>query len=210
MNSPTWLEVLQGVGSVATPVVVAVLAFVLARMQGRNDQLLAARMDYYRSLVPKLNTLMCYMTFIGTWAAKSPTDIVALKRELDHEFFCAMPLFDPRVKQCYDEYLRACFSTFNEWGKDARIRSGAYRRRAAWSGTSEWQTEWDELFMNADEDTISGEELQSIQAKYGRLIDALVGNLKLTKAKVEYTTDLVSLNAHAPTPPDIPGRDTAL
>ena len=95
--APDW-EVVSAVGALATPLVVLFLGFVLTRRQSRSQELLKARLDYYQSLMPMLNDLMCFMTFIGSWRDLPPPRVVQLKRELDREFHCAYPLFSDPVK----------------------------------------------------------------------------------------------------------------
>lgn len=206
MGTVSWTDALSAIGSIATPLVVLVLGFMVSRRQSRNDELLKARIEYYRLLAPDLNTLMCYMTFIGTWRDNSPQAIVELKRRLDHNFFCASPLFSGPVRNAYEDLARKCFSKFNAWGQDAKIRSGPYRRREAWRGADGWSEAWDDLFTKSDTEPIYRHELQDLRSAYDRLIAALVADLNITRARSEYTTNLVSLNAHAPQARDIDGR----
>src|SRR4051794_26999304 len=118
MWGASWTEATQAIGAIATPILVAVLAFGLSRRQGRNSELLKARIDYYKSLAPDLNTLMCYLTFIGTWRDTTPPEMIRLKRDLDHRFHCAAPLFSPPVLDCYTNFMNDCFETFRDWGDD--------------------------------------------------------------------------------------------
>lgn len=196
---------MSAVGSVVTPVIVVIIGVILARRQNQNQELLKARIEYYKSLVPDLNTLMCYMTFIGSWKDYSPLEIVELKRRLDQNFYCAAPLFSEPVRASYLSFEKVCFSTFGNWGSDARIRSGAYRRRQAWRRQPEWDPAWNSMFTKADETPILGTELEKIRSMYDQLIAALVQDLDITRARSEYTTSLVSLNAHAPERGDIQG-----
>lgn len=201
-----WTDALTAIGSVATPLVVVAVGVLLARRQDRSSELLKARLEYYKGLAPDLNTLMCYMTFIGPWRDHSPVDIVRLKRRLDQNFYCAAPLFSDPVRDAYAELEHACFETFNDWGQDAVIRSGAYRRRQAWRREPGWETDWDLMFSKPDTSAIPASELTSIRATHDQLIAALVQDLDLTRARSRYTTDLVSLNAHAPRQRDIQGE----
>jgi hypothetical protein len=89
----TWTESVQAISAIATPILVAALAFYLTRRQDRSNELLKARIDYYNELAPDLNTLMCYLTFIGPWRDIPPPAIIELKRRVDQRFFCAAPLF---------------------------------------------------------------------------------------------------------------------
>ena len=202
---PTWTDVMQAVGAVSIPIVVAGLAFVLSRSQSRSGELLKVRLDYYRTLAPDLNQLMCYMTFIGTWRENSPPEIIDLKRRLDRTFFCAAPLFSTVVLEAYIELMNATFETFADWGEDAKIRSNAYRRRQSWRGAEGWDSAWDGYFTLDDSATISGADLWRYRELYDALVAKLVGDLDVTRARSKYTTDEVSLNAHAPQRIDVTG-----
>ncbi|HVX69858.1 MAG TPA: hypothetical protein VHA79_09230 [Mycobacteriales bacterium] len=200
MSAATWVE---AIGAIATPIVVGGVGFVVSSKLSRSGELLKVRLEYYRELAPDLNTLMCYMTFIGTWRDTSPADVVALKRRLDATFFCAAPLFSPGVLACYQSLMDISFTTFNDWGEDAKIRSNAYRRRQSWRG--DWLSAWDDLFELHDEATISAAALMEYREKYDALVSALVRDLNINRARQRYTTDEVALNAHAPARQDVAG-----
>lgn len=206
MSDLTWVDYAQGVSAVATPVLVAVLAAVLARRQSRSHELLAARLDEYRRLIPDLNTLMCYITFIGDWKSLTPAEVVALKRRLDKNFFCAAPLFSVRVMTAYTTFIDLCFQTFNAWGEDARILTSAYRRRPA---VPRWSPHWDRLFVYDDRRPIPGPELARVRLAYDELVAAIVGDIDITRARAAYTTSAVALNAHMPARADIEGSSDA-
>ena len=198
-------EAIAALGAVTTPLVVLVIGFILTRHQARGEELLKARIDFYRVLVPKLNQLMCYMTFIGGWRDTSPPDVVQLKRSLDHEFHCAVPLFSEPVATAYDAFMGTCFQTFNEWGSDPRIATSAYRRRQAWIQEEAWSPLWDRMFTKGDNEAISGDEPMSIRKKYDELVASMVRDLALTGSRSQYTSGQVSLNAHAPVRKSIEG-----
>lgn len=205
MTDPTWTEILQAIGAISVPFVVAIVGFVLARSQNRNTELLKVRLDYYRLLAPGLNRLMCYMTFIGTWRDDSPPQIIEQKRQLDHTFFCAAPLFSPGVLKSYTALMTETFSTFNDWGEDAKIRSNPYRRRQSWRCGQPWDSAWDRLFAFDDAATISAQRLRNYRELYDALIGQMVKDLAVTRTRSKYTTDEVSLNAYAPARDDITG-----
>jgi hypothetical protein len=200
VNTLTWTSIAQAVGTILTPVVVAVLAYVLTRNQSRSGELLRVRLEYYKALAPDLNRLMCYITFIGDWRDQSPVDVVILKRRLDKNFYCAAPLFSPEVLDSYEALMKLSFTTFGIWGTDARIKSNAFRRRQSWQGIGEyaWRSEWDRYFTMEDSASISAEELELYRRSYDELIAANVRDLDLTRARAQYTTSAVSMNAHAP------------
>jgi hypothetical protein len=198
-------EALSAIGAIATPLVVLALGFTLATRQSRSEELLKARLEYYRQLIPKLNDLMCYMTFIGGWREVSPPAIVNLKRELDREINCAAPLFSNAVKPAYDDLMNLCFKTFNEWGTDPRIMSSAYRRRQAWRLPGGWDAGWNGAFAYPDDRVITGSELITLRAAYDALVNAMVRDLNLERSRSQYTSAQVSLNAHEARRQDIDG-----
>lgn len=206
MADVSWADAVAAIGTIATPVALAVLGVIFSRRQSRSSELLKARIEYYKLLAPDLNTLMAYMTFIGRWRDYSPTEIVELKRRLDQNFYCAAPLFSDPVRDAYAELAKRCFQTFGSWGRDALIRSGAYRRREAWRGEPAWNPAWDAMFTKSDKAPIPSSELNGVRQSHDKLIAALVKDLDLTRARSQYTTNLVSLNAHAPKQQDIEGR----
>lgn len=205
---PAWTDVVQAIGALLGPVVVAALAYVLTRNQSRSQELVRARLEYYKLLAPDLNRLMCYMTFIGGWRDDSPEVIITLKRRLDANFYCAAPLFSPKVLEAYNDLMELSFSTFGPWGTDARIKSNAFRRRQSWrgEGDSAWRPEWNSYFTFQDTEIIAGESLMGYRKIYDSLLAAAVRDLDITRARSQYTTNLVKLNAHVPRIEDIVGE----
>jgi hypothetical protein len=194
-----FVDWLTAIGAIATPIVVAVAAYVFARRQSRNEELLRARLDYYKKLVPDLNLVMCYLMFIGTWRDVSPPELIATKRRLDTEFYCAIPLFSEPVREAYEAFGAVCFATFGMWGADARIRSNAYRRRQAWCRSDiAWDSAWDAMFTKREHEAIPAVELLTVKQAHDRVIAALVQDLNINRARSEYTTSLTVMNAHAP------------
>jgi len=202
-------DAVGAVSSAITPIAVVAVGFVLAKRPASSEELLRARVEYYKVLAPLLNRIMCYVTFIGTWRDIPPTGVIDIKRRLDEQFFCAAPLFHEDVRRRYDEFMKACFRPFGRWGADAQLRTSAYQRRRAWRGTGDaaWQPAWDAMFAIEDTQEISGAELADIRRKHDALIAGLVQDLDITRARAEYTTHEVALNAHAPKRDAIQGRD---
>ena len=69
-----------------------------------------------------------------------------------------------------------------------------------------WQVEWEEYFALSDDADISGSTLAGYRSAYDELVSAMVRDLNISRARAQYTTDLVSLNASAPTPEAVQGR----
>jgi hypothetical protein len=194
----TWAAGLSAVGAVTTPFVVAAIGFLLSRQlkriearQWRSQELISARLDFYREIAEPLNDLMCYFTFIGTWKEKTPPEITELKRSLDRTFHTLAPFFSVEVVRAYDSFMDLCFEVFGEWGADARLKTNFRRRRDA--AVERWQPEWDSMFT-AD-DPIPPERLEQIKASYNEVLARLVGDIQLTIARTDYATARVVLNA---------------
>jgi hypothetical protein len=198
----TWVDKAQGVGAIVggvgailIPVAAAVIAYVLGKRQSRSHELVAARLDYYRRLAPLLNDLMCYLTFIGGWKKMSPPEVIDLKRQLDKEFHCAAPLFSEEVLVAYDAFMERCFRHFGLWRLDAKLLTSAFHRKPE---RSDWESDWQRFFAYPDDRPIPATELEAVRSSYDALLAALVRDVDITRARSKYTTDLVSLNAHAP------------
>jgi hypothetical protein len=200
-----WTDVVQAVAAASVPVVLGIAGVVFTRRQNLSAELLKARLDYYRTITPKLNLLMSYITFIGRWRDQSPADIIELKRKLDEEFFVAAPLFSREVLQAYNNLMALSFKTFGDWGQDARIVTSGYRRRESWRG--EWDEAWDGYFAVPDNAEISRLTLRSYREKYDALLAAMVKDMEMTRARTKYTTEEAVLNAQAPQRTDITGSN---
>jgi hypothetical protein len=201
MNEPLWLSIVSASGAILTPILLAAVGFTITRRESRSSELVRVRIDYYQALIPDLNRLMCYMTFIGPWRDMSPPEAVALKRSLDTKFYCAAPLFSTEVSSAYDALMGQSFHTFGAWGDDAKIKSSSYQRERSWrhAGMS-WQPEWHDFFVDRSQERISAVVLGDYRQAYDDLLARLVEDLSLSPTRSDYTTTRLALNAHAPTP----------
>jgi hypothetical protein len=201
VNYPLLFEAITAIATLAVPVVVAVMAGRFNNQlkkweanQWRNQELIRARLEYYRVLVPKLNDLMCYFTFIGSWKEMSPQSAIELKRTLDREFYCAAPLFGETVARAYGDFMAECFETFGTWGRDARLRTGFGRRREA-AGAS-WEPAWEAMFSNDGATPITQAELTQIRDGYNALIATFAMDIELNVARDRYVSADITPSAH--------------
>ncbi|GIH04347.1 hypothetical protein Rhe02_24140 [Rhizocola hellebori] len=183
-------EATTAIATLAVPIIVAIMAHRFSNRlkaweasQWRNQELIKARLEYYRQLVPKLNDLMCYLTFIGSWKEFTPPAMVGSKRELDREFFCAAPLFDDDVYEAYNQFMSQCFVTHGGWGTDAQLRTSYRGRRSV---ASQWNPAWEGLFAYQADQTIPKGELEKTLARYNALIAAFARNIDLSNTHDRY------------------------
>lgn len=162
--------------------------------QWRNQELIKARLEYFKELAPMFNDLMCYFTFLGGWRTLEPPQVVAIKRRLDRAFYCAAPLFSQQVSHAYGAFMNTCFQTFGGWGDDARLRTGYYRRRQALG--DDWRPEWESAFIYNDSTTIPTSAITAVRDAYDALMRALAEDIELSSARDRYVTADVSINAY--------------
>ncbi len=195
------LDVVRTLATVAVPVVVAVLGYRLNKRlklyeanQWRNQELIKARLTYYQSLAPKLNDLLCYFTFIGGWKELTPPDVVRLKRELDREFYSALPLFSTGTDEAYRRLLNACFETFGPWGEDAKLKTGWVQRREAMGQA--WQPAWERMFTHMEYRMMAKQDLDVFGQAYDGVLKALARDIELVAARDRYATEEIKFNAY--------------
>jgi hypothetical protein len=191
MDLVTLSAAMTAIGTLAVPVVVAVMAARFNRQvkrweasQWRNQELIRARLEYFRQLVPKLNDLLCFFDYIGAWQELSPPAMLSLKRALDKEFHCAKPLFSDAIGVKYYAFMDHCFATFGGMGTSAKFRTGFGHRRDAFGPL--WNEQWEKMFATAQEPTAA--ERKAMRDAYDELISAFADDIELTAPRQRYVT----------------------
>lgn len=192
---------ITALATLAVPIVVAVMAGRFNRQlkrweasQWRNQELIKKRLEYYDSVVPSINEMMCYFTFIGPWKEFTPPEVIRRKRELDRDFYCAAPLFGDDVQSAYHDFVGLCFVTYGAWGADARLRTGFGRRKEAMG--VEWRDEWEPMFAYAPPHPIPVGEILAIKRAYNRLISAFATDIELHAPQRKHVSEDAQDNAY--------------
>jgi hypothetical protein len=200
LASVNWATAVTAVGAVVTPIAVAVIGFLLSKQLGRieerqwrNQELIGARLGYYREIAEPMNDLMCYFTFIGAWKNRTPPEVVELKRSLDRTFHTLVPFFGVEVARAYNAFMDQCFQTFGSWGADAKLKT-SYRRRREAAGDS-WREQWGDMFTYSPDELVLPATLEQIKLSYNEVLARLVGDIEITIARTDYATARVVLNA---------------
>lgn len=198
-QDPSWTEVVSAIAAILVPIAVVGIGYVINRQlrafedrQWRSQELIGARLRYYREIAEPLNDLMCYFTFLGAWKEMSPPDVVAKKRSLDKTFYTLVPFFDVDSKQRYLRFMELCFEAYGDWGADARLRTSCGGRKAA--TPESWKSEWDAMF--APDASVAPAVLTEIRDAYNDTIAALVDDIQLTQSRADYVSARAVLNAH--------------
>ena len=151
------LEIAKFVVSIVTPVIILFLGIwinkrlkKLEQLQWANQKLIEKRIHIYDQLVPILNDILCYFTFIGIWKDIEPKEIVKMKRKVDKIAYVNSPLFSKEFLIKYNNFIELCYSTYSGWGSDAKLRTVFQRRKEA---NSQWEASWEDCFADKTEAT---------------------------------------------------------
>jgi hypothetical protein len=189
------LEIVKLIVSIITPLLVVFITIWFSRVikrlekvQWTNQKIIEKRIVVYDSVVPKLNDLLCYFCYIGSWKEENPTNIIKLKRILDKEFHVYAPLFSKELISTYEKFIQLCFETFTGWGNDAKIKSLFVRRKENYPG--KWITSWSKCF--SDDKLVSKPE--EIKTAYTELIRVFQKDLEIFKSDVFAHSQIPTIN----------------
>jgi hypothetical protein len=180
------LEVAKLLVDVATPVAVVLLGIWVGRATRRveasqwvNQKLIEKRISLLDQVLPDLNDMYCYYSWVGNWKELSPAAIIERKRKLDRTFFANQPFFTAGALEAYLGFSQALFKTYSEPGEDARLRTGTEsndgNRKTSYPGT--WEPEWTAMF------TKPGERVnrKTVASKYRHVLAVLGSEIDITK-----------------------------
>lgn len=198
-TAPIWnsLEVLKLVTAVLTPLSVALFGWWLNRrlktfeqLQWANQKVIEKRLAIYEEIVPLLNELVCYFTYIGNWKESEPLKIIGLKRTLDKIAYVNAPLLPSDFLKYYNAFIELCFATFSGWGRDAKLRTAFGRRQQAFG--NQWKSEWCENF--GDDNDCS--DPKQVREAYSDLVAFLANELGVGVRSEPIETGRVPFNIH--------------
>jgi len=148
-----------------------------------NDIIIQRRLKVFDEIVPLLNDLACFYTYVGHWKTLSPDDIIAKKRQLDKTMHIHKYLFSWILFEKYTALMTLCFETFTGVGEDAKLRTKTDKRYS----NTEWEDKYDIMFS----DPSTCPDKASVQRAYDELIEHFSQELGLrktaAKARRRYT-----------------------
>lgn len=156
------LEIAKLIVASITPVVVAVVAYLLNRALRRaenrqwfSQKLVEKRIELLSEALPDLNDLYCYFAWVGRWKEFSPPDILLRKRRLDQLVYANSPFFSPEARAAYDVFLQVLFETFVQPGKSARFRTGLTSQHGSRvkAFIDDWDPSWNDMFAPEEKRT---------------------------------------------------------
>jgi hypothetical protein len=164
----------------ATPIIVAGVGFFVSRrlkrlemIQWGSQRLAEKHLEFFETVAPLLNQLLCFFTEVGSWKEIAPPEAIAIKRRLDEFFSINAPLYPPPLTVKYQAFMKSCFETFSREGEDAKIRLSADRRARFLDQT--WRPEWDRLFAPSFDESNERRagDARAVSEHYRDLVDFL-------------------------------------
>jgi hypothetical protein len=180
------LEVAKLIVDGLTPVAVVLLGVWVSRATRRveasqwvNQKLIEKRIGLLERILPYLNDIFCYYTWIGMWKELSPADIIQRKRDLDRLFFANQPFFSADALSAYQVFTQALFLTYAKPGADAQLRTTEVSpdgsRATSYPGT--WKPEWSGMFAQAKDQVLR----RTVREKYQFLTTVLGAEIDMSK-----------------------------
>lgn len=152
-NTAEWIKIAT---SVSVPVIILIFGYLfnirlksIDHSQWQNRKIIELRLDLYKEIAPKINSMFCFCLWIGEWKNISPYDMIRMKRETDKIFNVYRYLLNEDLYNSYNIFIHHIFKTYNGPGEDAKIKSYIYcgegDRRVAFG--EHWQNDWDNAFF---------------------------------------------------------------
>lgn len=170
------LEIVKLAVAALTPILVVVAGFWLNRRlksveqaQWSQQKIIERRIRAYDEIAPPMNDLFCFYCYVGGWKELTPPGVVHLKRDLDRVAHISAPLFDTQFLPRYNRLMDLFFSTFGNWGEDAKLKTLPDRRKQALP--NQWDLAWDQCFADRSLAT----EPDAIKPEYGSFMAYLAG-----------------------------------
>jgi hypothetical protein len=142
------LEVANLAVSMLTPLAVLGLGLLVARnarrvesLQQANQSVVVRRLVVFGQVAPKLNRLLCFMTFVGRWKEITPAEALTLKRDVDEVMYTNRLLFSDALFAAYQAFMTRLFAMYATVDGDALIRAriasnlGDRQHLSWWSAT---------------------------------------------------------------------------
>ncbi len=159
MNSPeiqlteqVWrsLKIIIFIIATLAPFIIIFLVFrynrIISRLKRKHEtdqKIVEKRIEIYDRIAPKLNDLLSFYCYNGTWIKISPLDVLRLKRELDKEINIYTPLFSDELGKKYSDFIGLCFVSFSGWEHEVKIKSLFDMRK---EHNVDWNNDWIKFF----------------------------------------------------------------
>lgn len=156
-SSGTVLQIANLVVSALIPVAVIGVGYLVTRatkrletVQWANQTVIQRRLDVFQEVAPKLNRLLCFAVFVGSWKEITPADAIRLKRDADEIMHVNRVLFSPELFDAYLAFTATLFEFYARTDGNAPLRVAISsplgdRRKRDW-----WADEMEQEFSTRD------------------------------------------------------------
>ncbi|MGH3980442.1 MAG: hypothetical protein ACRDRZ_15790 [Pseudonocardiaceae bacterium] len=188
MSSGSWtsLEVVKLVVSALIPIAVVGVGYVVSRatkrlesVQWANQTVIQRRLDVFGQVAPKLNRLLCFAVFVGSWKEVTPADAIRLKREADEIMYVNRVLFSPELFDAYLAFTETLFEVYARTDGNAPLRVDIQSRLGN-RRNLDW---WDDT-MEREFATTGIPSLAEVQAAHDTLSERFRRDLYVTREEL--------------------------
>lgn len=123
------LEIAKLVVSALVPLAVVGVGYFVSRatkrlesVQWANQTVIQRRLDIFGQVAPKLNRLLCFAVFVGSWKETTPAHAIRLKREADEIMYINRVLFSPELFDAYRTFTATLFEEYARVNGNAPLR----------------------------------------------------------------------------------------
>jgi hypothetical protein len=156
-------EIASAVGSVATPLVVATVAYAFQRRQKVAEAAMTERIKRIGLISPLLNSIYSYRHRVGSYLELSPEEVLRAKREADREFWTFEYLWTPEFKAAYHAFMEESFEMNRGAGNKAGIRAES-KHYPVEQSTPDWVAFTEET-VDKPRNALRYERLQAVTAR---------------------------------------------
>jgi hypothetical protein len=188
MDSGSWtsLEIIKLTVSALIPIAVVGVGYIVSRATSRlesvkwaNQTVIQRRLDLFQQVAPKLNRLLCFAVFVGSWKEITPADAIRLKREIDEIMYVNRVLFSSELLDAYLAFTWALFELYARTDDNARLRV-AIKSQLGDRRNLDW---WDES-MEREFSTSNIPSSDEVQAAYDALSERFRRDLYITRREL--------------------------
>lgn len=188
MSSGHWtlLELAKLLVSALIPLTVVGVGYRVSRatkrlesVQWANQTVIQRRLEIFGQVAPKLNRLLCFAVFVGSWKETSPPDAIRLKREADEIMYVNRVLFSPELFDAYRAFTATLFEEFARANGNAPLRVAVTSRLG-----NRRQLDWWDDAMEADFSTGDIPSFGQVRAAHEALSERFRLDLYVTRREL--------------------------
>lgn len=172
------LEIVKILASLLTPIVVALVGYLIQQQIAGQQQVCAQqriverRLQVYDTIRIGLNRIYCFVEDVGTYKEDNPETIIGFKRRIDETMHSQRALWATDTFRAYLDYMNAAFAPYEGGvGTDAKIRTSDREKNVGIPG---WKEEW-------SRERLTGKRDEKHREKFDRLNDLIARDLSLSR-----------------------------